>query len=147
MTMFALSNQPLAPLWFVAPLTMFTLAIVTIHLVGLARTAMPASRRRIRSANSALMLIMLPLALYALAIVPPSDGHAFVIAWMILGALLVVVLSLAWLDVANNLRLGRTERIRVARDIAAAVRTARALSGQPPVVDNQHPANDAHRAS
>lgn len=122
MVLGAISNEPLAPVWFVLPMTVMALGVVVLHLRWLITTPMPESRRRIRGANGVMMLIALPLSFYALAMVPPSEGRAWVLSWMLLGGLVAMMMLLAWLDVFNNYRLMREERRELARELAHNLR-------------------------
>jgi hypothetical protein len=143
LTLATLSTEPLAPLWFVAPVTVATFFIVGAHLLSISSARMPASRRRIRIANSLLIMGSLPLLAYAMAIVPPADGRPFILCWMILAALVTLVMILAWIDVANNLRLARLERTSLIKE----TRTQLQLTCTTPVAAAAEAANDAPRAS
>jgi hypothetical protein len=120
-----LSVEPLAPAWFVVPVGFVTLIVLAGHLLSLRNVPMPASRVRIRVANSVLMFIGTLMLMYSLAYVPPSDGRRFVLCWMAVGAMVVVVLVLAWVDVFNNMRLARIERVELVKKTAAQLRLTR----------------------
>jgi len=137
-TLASLSVQPLAPLWFVAPMAAATFLVVAAHLMACLHADMPASRRRIRLANGSLILLTLPVLTYALCFVSPSEGRPFVIAWTLLAGATTIVMALAWLDVANNLRLAARER--------QAMSLANPLANLP-LAAASPPANDAPQAS
>lgn len=120
----SLSTQPLAPAWFVVPAGIVTLIVVAGHLASLRGVPMPASRLRIRAANGVLMLLSTPLLMYTIAYIPPSDARRFVLCWMAIACLVVLVLTLAWIDVVNNMRLARIERTDLLRKTAAQLRLA-----------------------
>lgn len=99
--------EKLAPAWLIAPLAAVTLLLIWAHLSTMARTQMPASRRRIRSVNGLLLLMLPPLMTYALSIASPQRPTPFVMAWCAVAALLALIVMLAALDAANTLRLHR----------------------------------------
>ncbi len=137
-TLASLSVQPLAPLWFVAPMAVAAFLVVAAHLLACLHADMPPSRRRIRLANGSLILVTLPLLAYALCLVAPSQGRPFVIAWTLLAGSTTLVMALAWLDLANNLRLAARER--------QALGLANPLANLPRAAP-MPPANDATQAS
>ncbi len=139
-TLASLSVQPLAPLWFVAPMAATAFLVVAAHLLACLHAEMPPSRRRIRLANGTLMLLTLPVLTYALCFVAPSDGRPFIIAWTMLAGSTTLVMGLAWLDVANNLRLAARERRALGLGDAADLTTL-------PLAATTRPANDAPQAS
>ncbi len=108
----ALSPQPLAPLWGVAPICLLTLFFLGIHLTLLHRDHdMPESRRRLRTANGLLMLIATPIAGYAFGVASPArDQRLFVLAWILVTALVVLILILAIADALNSWRIDRRAR-------------------------------------
>jgi hypothetical protein len=128
-TLAAYSSEPLAPVWFIVPITSIAFLIIGAHLLSMLQTQMPASRRRIRIANSSLMLISLPLLAYALAFVSPTNARVFTVCWMSLVLLIVLILVLAWLDVANNFRLARLERAAIAKETIQALRISSTQQG------------------
>ncbi len=120
MTALAMSRDlPFAPTWLVMPLALVTLILLIVHVLGVLKSDMPASRRRIRIANGALMMICTPVAAYALGIAVPAQARVFAFAWVVLTGLVVVILFLAVMDMFNTWRLAMTER----RDVAADVLT------------------------
>lgn len=111
-----LASETLAHPWVVMPMAILSLLVVAGHLSLLARSDMPPSRVRIRTANGLVMLLSLPVAAYALAIAKPAvDQRAFVIAWTMTAGMITIVLLLALLDIANTWRLHRRE-VRVLRE-------------------------------
>jgi len=145
----ALSTEPLAPLWLVAPAALVTFMIVSAHLVAMTQLQMPASRRRIRVSNSLLMLGSIPLLVCAVGWVPPTDSRAFVLCWVALAVLSVMIMMLAWLDVANNFRLARLERAHLLKEVAGDLRlvgrTDEMIGAR--LAPAVQPANDAPAAS
>src|ERR1043165_8998496 len=94
-----LSAGPLAPLWLVLPLSILALLVIAAHILTLDQAEMPASRKRIRRANGLLMMFTVPLVAYAFGIATPARARVFVMVWMIVAGLVMLVLSLALLDV------------------------------------------------
>jgi hypothetical protein len=118
----------LAPAEFIIPLAVITLLLIWGHMRSIARAPMPASRRRIRSMNGLLLLMLPPLMTYALTIASPQRPTVFVFAWCAVAALLALIVFLALLDAANTLRLHRRalrELRRQAIDLHRSVLSAR----------------------
>ncbi len=118
----------LAPAWAIVPVAVLTILLIWAHVRSLSRTEMPASRRRIRSVNGLLLLMLPPLMTYALTVASPQKPTVFVFAWMAVSALLLLIVSLAVLDVINTLRLHRralAELRAQALDLQAVLLNAR----------------------
>lgn len=141
-TLASLSVQPLAPVWFVVPMAATTMLVVAAHLLACLHADMPPSRRRIRLANGTLILLTLPVLAYALCFVSPSEGRPFIIAWTVLAGSTTLVMTLAWLDLLNNVRLAARER-RALGDLLRA----QPAPGILPLAAAAQPANDASQAS
>lgn len=109
-TLLAASNVPIAPRWLVFPLAGFTLIVVLAHLAAVLRAPMPSSRRRIRLANSMVMLTLVPLMTCAFGIATPSGTRTFLMAWLGVVGLLGIMVLLAILDSANTARLHVQDR-------------------------------------
>lgn len=122
-------SGPLVTPWLVVPMAVMTLLLLAAHLTAIQRSGMPESRRRIRTANGLLMMLVTPLAAYAFSLVTPADPRTFVLSFSIVVLLLGLILSLAVLDAINNLRLGRQAR----RELEVELRRLRA--GPPSVPD------------
>lgn len=127
------AGGPILPVMLVAPLAAMMFFAVTGHLWLLKTAAkMPASRKRIRTANGVLMLLTIPVGMYAMCMASTAAPREFVLAWLAVVGLLGVVMLLACLDILNNLRLRHGDRRRLAEDIAvlrkdlATVRAMRA---------------------
>ena len=109
--------------WLVLPLTAVVMALTIWHVLAIQRTAMPASRRRIRTASGLLMLLLFAALTYALAGAPISERRLFVLSWLAVLGLVMLVLMLAAMDMANTVRLsGRLRRqltTQAAQDLAA----------------------------
>ncbi|MBX3410767.1 MAG: hypothetical protein KF859_12895 [Phycisphaeraceae bacterium] len=107
------SAKPIAPMWLAGPVAALAFIVVALHLVSLRRAEMPASRRRIRLATGSLMIVTIPLLLYAFAVVTPGETRPFTLAWVGVVAMILLVLVLAVLDLFNTWRLGNSERMRL----------------------------------
>lgn len=110
----------LAPAWLVLPMAVIALVTVGGHMRAVARSSMPASRKRIRTANGWLMLLLIPLLAYGFGIATPAHKGVFVLVWLAAIALLWMVVMLAGLDMLNSWRLGRRERESLKAEILAA---------------------------
>jgi hypothetical protein len=102
------------PAWFTAPLAAVTMAIVAAHLLHLRSATMPASRRRIRIANGAVMLVNIPLLAAGFTFVS-SKTHpgVWALVWVAAIALLATSVGLAVLDAINTARLARAHHRRL----------------------------------
>jgi|GEM_PF-1285983 hypothetical protein len=111
--------------WLVLPLTAVVMLLTIWHVLAIQRTAMPASRRRIRTASGLLMLLLFAALTFALAGAPISERRLFVLSWLAVLGLVMLVLMLAAMDMANTVRLsGRLRRqltTQAAEDLAAEV--------------------------
>lgn len=110
----------LAPAWLVLPMAVVALVAVGGHMRAVARSTMPASRKRIRTANGWLMLLLIPLLAYGFGLATPADKGVFVLVWLAAIALLWMVVMLAAIDILNSWRLGRRERESLRAEILAA---------------------------
>lgn len=120
-----LAAGSMVPWWVVVPAAGLTMAVVLWHLRGQWRSEVPASRRRIRTANAVFMLVFAPLLAYAVGVVTPDQTRAFALAWVGVIALLVVIMMLAGLDIVNNLRLFRASRAALMHEARRATPAAR----------------------
>jgi cytochrome bd-type quinol oxidase subunit 2 len=100
-------------MWLAGPVAVVAFIVVAVHLIMLRKAEMPASRRRIRLATGSLMIVTIPLVLYAFAIVTPGQERQFTLAWVGVVALILLVLVLAVLDLFNTWRLNNSERTRL----------------------------------
>jgi len=113
-----LSDQALLAAWGVYPAGMAVLVVLALHVASLGRSTMPASRRRIRTANGILMMLAVPVLSFALAGVAPADRIVFVVAWTLVAAMVVLMGLMAVADTVNTLILAREERARLRASIA-----------------------------
>ena len=118
------SGAPLLPLWVVVPAAVISLLAVGGHLSALRVADVPESRRRIRTVNGWLMAALIPVAVYAFAVVTPAERNRFVFVFAVVVALLTIVVVLAGVDAMNNLRLYRTERDELRAEVKRLQREA-----------------------
>lgn len=112
----------LVPIWVSGPMAMLMLVAVAAHLLAMRDADMPESRRRIRTANGWLILITVPVLAVAFSVVPPTNARQFALIWAVAIAMLTLVIAMALVDMANNLRLARIQRRRFGRSISAGLR-------------------------
>ncbi|MEQ9096674.1 MAG: hypothetical protein RIE32_10465 [Phycisphaerales bacterium] len=112
----------LAPIWISGPLAMVTLVIVAAHLLAMRGADMPESRRRIRTANGWLILITAPVLAIAFSVVSPANPRRFALVWAVAILLLGLVILMAFVDMANNLRLARHQRRQLGRSMGHSLR-------------------------
>lgn len=95
----------------------FTAAIAVLVLGGLAmywraaRSIKPRSRRRLRRANTMVLVVLTLNAVHALSMVTVEDDPAtFMISWIGVVFFSVFAVALAFLDSINNVRVHRQEK-------------------------------------
>ena len=112
-----LAAQGILPPVIVLPLAAVAVLVICAHLAAMhAAPDIPLSRRRIRTASGVVMLVTSLVLAYAFAYVNQDDPARFAAAWAAAIMLLVIVLTLATVDVLNNVRLARLQRRRIRRD-------------------------------
>ncbi|GMV24287.1 MAG: hypothetical protein AMXMBFR58_03180 [Phycisphaerae bacterium] len=130
-------TSPLIPTWIAATAAVITLLALALHMALLARTPMPASRRRIRTVNGWLMLGAIPVLMYAFGFAVPSQARSFALAWAASIGLIGIIVLLAILDILNNWRLHRRASAQLRRELAEMRRQRASAIGaapnQPPV--------------
>lgn len=104
------SSSPLAPTWLVLPLAAAVLLFLAGYVSSLQAGDVPPKRRRIRTANTLLMMLATPLIAYAFGIVAPSNARMFLLAWLAVTGLLAIMILLAGLDALYSMRLHRDQR-------------------------------------
>ncbi len=98
-------TQAMLPTWIVVPPALMLVIAVGSHMIAMRTADMPESRRRIRTANGLLMLLVVPLTAYAFCAVSPRDPRFFVLAWSAVVGLVSLVVAMAIADLLNNLYL------------------------------------------
>lgn len=102
-------------MWITGPLAMLTLVVVAAHLLAMRGADMPESRRRIRTANGWLILITTPVLAIGFSAVSPAHPRQFALVWAVAIAMLGFVILMAFVDMANNLRLANHQRRELGR--------------------------------
>lgn len=102
------------------------MALVGWHASGLSSGSAPVSRRRIRTANSWVMMLGIPLVAAGASVIDPQRSpRAFVLVWLSVAILLVLCVALAMLDAANTWRLTSAARKDAARSTLAMLAASR----------------------
>lgn len=114
-----LPATPMAPTWLVLPLAAVTLLLLAGYILSLRSESVPPKRRRIRTANTLLMMLATPLIAYAFGIVPPANARMFLLAWLAITGLLAIIILLAGLDALYSVRLHREQRRAVRQALRA----------------------------
>lgn len=112
----------LVSIWVSGPMAMVTLVVVAAHLIAMRTADMPESRRRIRTANGWLMMVAVPVLVVAFSVVHTGSPRPFALVWGVAIMLLALVLAMAFLDMANNLRLARIQQRQLRREMGARLR-------------------------
>lgn len=139
-------TSPVFPLWLTAPLGVLVMLLAAGHLIALnhPKAHVHPSRRRIRTTNDVVALVLVPLLVYAFSIVSPSQTRAFLFAWLTVMGLLGIVLLLAAVDMFNNARLNREANARVRTELFELRDRARALLDEQTAPQDPHDPHDAH---
>ncbi len=98
-------TEPLMPAWLVIPAAVALMLAVGRHVLSIPAQGLSPSTRRIRTAAGLVMLALAPSLAFGLSVTDAQQPKTFVISWMITLGLTLIVLILAMLDMANNLRL------------------------------------------
>lgn len=111
------------PAWLVLPAALLLMLAVAWHGRMLGRSDHPASRKRIRIANAAVMLVLLPLLATGLSLLS-SERHPreWALVWLAVMGLVAVSVCLAITDALNTLRLLRAARRELRRALSAPIR-------------------------
>ncbi|MEM1183823.1 MAG: hypothetical protein AAGI53_02370 [Planctomycetota bacterium] len=122
-------GTPVLPIWLTAPLGAALMLLVAGHVIAMhrGRDVMQPSRRRIRTTNGVVALLLTPLLVYAFSIVTPAQQRPFIFAWLTSMALLGITLLLAAIDMFNNARLGNEARVKMREELEELKARTRAL--------------------
>jgi len=105
-----LPTAPLAPTWLVLPLAGILLLFLAGYIQSLQSGEVPPKRRRIRTANTLLMMLATPVIAYAFGVVAPANARMFLLAWLAITGLLTIIIVLAGMDAMYSVRLHREQR-------------------------------------
>jgi hypothetical protein len=117
-----------------------TLLILAAYASSLQTGDVPPKRRRIRTANTLLMMLTTPLIAYAFGILTPSNVRLFLLTWLAIAGLLGMMIMLAAMDALHSAQLHRQQRREVRRALRAAI--ARHPAGAAP--GSESPLHDDH---
>ena len=108
-------NGALLPVAFVVPACALLMLVIGVHLHRVMhRTDLPPSRRRIRIANTLVLLAVVPFLAVGLSMVDPDvQPRRLAFVWTTTVALLAMSVLLAMLDVLNTIRIFRRRRARL----------------------------------
>lgn len=113
-------NTPIIPLWVGLPVAGVLMLAVAAHAIAVSQSDQPASRKRIRAASAAMILLAIPLVTAGFCIVSAATHpREWTLIWLAAITLLGFVVLLAFLDIFNTLRLHASARRRLRRVIAA----------------------------
>ncbi len=111
----------LLPAWLVVPACALLMLLVAFHLMRVAqKPGTPPSRRRIRIANTMLLLAIVPLLAIGLSLINPDEQpRRMAFVWTTTIALLGMSIGLACLDILNTVRIFHRRRSRLRRHLRA----------------------------
>ncbi|HEX2836785.1 MAG TPA: hypothetical protein VHN77_01525 [Phycisphaerales bacterium] len=112
--------QSIAPAWFVLPVAAVALLVTAGHWIALARAEMPAGRKRLRTANGLVMMMTIPVLAYGFGAVDTADHRRFVLTWMAASGLIIIVVTLAALDLCSTFLFAHQARRQLLADFAAS---------------------------
>lgn len=110
-------SEPILSAWVVMPMAAVTLLLLAGHLTAMQAVQMPRSRRRIRTINGLLMMVVTPLIAYVFCIATTDEPKVFVLGWTAVVWMLAAIIFVAVLDALNTMRLARGERAALRRRI------------------------------
>jgi hypothetical protein len=114
-----MQGTPVVPWWLAMPVAAALLVVLARYLIVIAGADMEARRKRIRLANTFLMMLVTPLVAYGFGVVTPSRPRAYFFTWTLIVSLLLMIILLALLDMANSVRLHRTQVRELRRNLSA----------------------------
>lgn len=117
---------------FVLPLAAATIVFLAAHVIGLARSEQPVSRRRIRQANGFLGILTVgAMGAGMCAFTPDRTPREWALTWIAVMMLVVMHVLLAMADAINTARL-RRRALRQLRLAALRMREDLLASGHLP---------------
>jgi hypothetical protein len=114
----ALQYAPLLPWWLTMSLGALVLLILARYLLALGGADMNARRKRIRGANTILMMLVTPLVAYGFGVATPSRARAYVFVWVLICSLLFMIILLALVDMLDSVRVHRVQVRELRRAMA-----------------------------
>ena len=133
------ASNTVLPAWLVLPIAGITMLVVSTHVLAIQQSGMPVKRRRIRTANGIVMLVVTAMLAYALALVrvsdqppatEPAQAREFVLVWMLIIGLLGLVVVMAGMDAVLTMSQTVASRRALRRELQQdAVEKARKRAG------------------
>lgn len=128
-----LTASSLLPAWAVVPIAAASIIVLAAHVLAIQQLRMPPRRRRIRTANGLLMMLIASLLAYALGVAPtitnpttnPESARNFLLVWSAIMSLLSIVIGLAALDVAHTARIALSARRKLRQEFRDKLGSAR----------------------
>jgi uncharacterized membrane protein YozB (DUF420 family) len=128
-----LTASSLLPVWAVVPIAAASIIVLAAHVLAIQQLPMPPRRRRIRTANGLLMMLIASLLAYALGVAPtitnpttnPESARNFLLVWSAIMSLLSIVIGLAALDVAHTARIALSARRKLRQEFRDKLGSAR----------------------
>jgi ABC-type dipeptide/oligopeptide/nickel transport system permease subunit len=114
-----MQHTPLVPWWLAMPVAALVLVLLARYLLAVAPAAMEPRRKRIRTVNTFLMMLVTPLVAYGFGVAVPSRPRAYVFTWVLICSLLFMIILLALLDMANSVRIHRAQVRSLRRSMSA----------------------------
>lgn len=113
------------PGWIVGPVAAVMLVAIAAHVLAMHATPMPVRRRRIRTVNGLLMMLVTALLGYALGGLPqvqrpiaaPAETKLFLLVWFTIIGLVGMIVMLAAMDSLHTLVLGMSTRKRLRQEL------------------------------
>ncbi|MEX2217797.1 MAG: hypothetical protein WD749_03475 [Phycisphaerales bacterium] len=128
----SLHHSPLVPWWLAISAGAVMLLVLARYLLALGGAEMDARRKRIRTANTILMMLVTPLVAYGFGVATPSRARAYVFVWVLICSILFMVIMLALLDMLHSVRLHRAQMRAMRRSMTAQALLEAQGTGPPP---------------
>ncbi len=119
-------TSTILPLWLTFPIAAMTLLFLAGYAMALQQAPMAPKRRRIRTANTIVMMLGTCMLASGVSVIPPASSREFVLVWLIVMWLMAISVLLACLDATATVRTAvklrrqsRAEfRAKLERDLA-----------------------------
>lgn len=122
------SADPILPPLLVLPIAALALVVTCLHLVWMQHSPMPPSRRRIRTVTGVLSLFTITLTAIGFGVITSDDARIFLLLWLTVIGLLGILVVLAAIDMANNVRIHAAERKHIRDQLTTLQHELRTLA-------------------
>ena len=113
-----MTTGPLIPIWLTVPTAIVLMLLISTHAASLRNTSIPPSRRRIRQANAWLSVLTLGLLTAGFSLLDPAvHTGEWMLVWIGAMSTLLMVITLAVLDVGNTMRIALISKRRIRRRV------------------------------